>query len=124
MLLDTTVLIDALRGQPATLARIRRAGPPFLTSAICIEEVLAWARPGEEERVAQLVDSLEHVSVGSYEARVAASWRRSYRRQGITLKQSDCLIAACAAVTGVSLATANIKDFPMPELHVEHWPSE
>ncbi|MGI8661441.1 MAG: hypothetical protein ACR2LH_10515 [Thermoleophilaceae bacterium] len=42
----------------------------------------------------------------------------------MTLKQADCLIAAAAALNGLSLATANVKDFPMPELRVAYWPSQ
>jgi hypothetical protein len=33
------------------------------------------------------------------------------------------LIAAAAAGVGASLATANVADFPMSEVAVEHWPS-
>jgi hypothetical protein len=39
------------------------------------------------------------------------------------LHQADCLIAAAAVGVGASLATANVADFPMPELTVEDWPS-
>jgi predicted nucleic acid-binding protein len=58
------------------------------------------------------------------EALLAARWRREFARDGVTLQLSDCLIAACAVTRGVPLATANVKDFPMTELTVEHWPSE
>jgi hypothetical protein len=33
------------------------------------------------------------------------------------------LIAAAAIGVGASLATANVTDFPMSEVAVEHWPS-
>ncbi len=122
-LLDTTVLIDALRRHPPTLARLQAAGVAFLVSAISVEEVLAAMRRGEEERTHDLIAGLEVVPVGLEEAFVAGRWRREFRDRGITLGDSDCLIAACAATNGAILATANVKDFPMPELHVEHWPS-
>jgi len=44
------------------------------------------------------------------------------RARGVTLAQADCLIAAAAVGVGARLATGNRKDFPMPELSVEHWP--
>ncbi|GAC1414088.1 MAG: hypothetical protein NVSMB57_09650 [Actinomycetota bacterium] len=42
--------------------------------------------------------------------------------RGITLAQADCLIAATALNAGASLATGNPKDFPMPDVRVDHWP--
>lgn len=41
----------------------------------------------------------------------------------MTLHQADCLIAAAAVGISARLATANIDDFPMSEVTVEHWPS-
>ena len=123
MLLDTTILVDALRLRPAVIARLRQATGSFLASAISVDELLFGLRPGEEERTRLLIDGLEVVPVGLPEARLAARWRREHRARGVTLGKSDCLIAACAATHGASLATANVKDFPMGEIHVEHWPS-
>jgi predicted nucleic acid-binding protein len=40
----------------------------------------------------------------------------------VTLYQADCLDAAAAMVNDAILATGNPKDFPMPELKIEHWP--
>jgi predicted nucleic acid-binding protein len=64
------------------------------------------------------------VPIGEPEARLAAAWRRSFAADGFTLQRWDLLIAACAVTRGVALATANVRHFPMPELTVEHWPSE
>jgi hypothetical protein len=41
----------------------------------------------------------------------------------MTLHQADCLIAAAALGVGASIATANIDDFPMEEIIVDHWPA-
>lgn len=123
MLLDTTILIDALRSNAAVATRLRRHGGPFFVSALSVDEVLFGIRPGEEGRTHQLVDGLEVLPVGLGEARLAAGWRRSFRAVGVTLAPVDCLIAATAVRAGMPFATANVKDFPMPELHAEHWPS-
>jgi predicted nucleic acid-binding protein len=40
----------------------------------------------------------------------------------VTLAQADCLVAAAAAAVGARVATGNPKDFPMPDVEVEHWP--
>ncbi len=92
VLLDTTVLIDLLRGRPAALRRLRtlrEVGDP-------LDAEEGW-RAGE--------------------------WRRTFATRGLTLAQADCLIAAAALALGGRLATGNPKDFPMPELTVEHWPA-
>jgi len=39
------------------------------------------------------------------------------------LHQADCLIAAAAAGVNAALATANVDDFPMTEINVQHWPT-
>jgi predicted nucleic acid-binding protein len=41
----------------------------------------------------------------------------------VTLHQADRLIAAAALGAGASIATANINDFPMGEIKVDHWPA-
>lgn len=49
LVLDTTVLIDALRGRPAA-DRIRdllKANVPLLTTAINVEEIVRGLRPKE-----------------------------------------------------------------------------
>lgn len=122
-LLDATVLIDVLRGVESVRERLRARGGVFLTSAIVVDQILYGLRPGEERATQALVEGLDVVAVGHREATIAARWRREHAREGVTLHQADCLIAACALTSGATLATANVKDFPMPELTVEHWPS-
>jgi hypothetical protein len=69
LLLDSAVLIDALRGRPA-------------------EEVWRGLRPSEHGLVRRLFGGLRVAPLG----------------------------------VGAGLATANVDDFPMPSLAVEHWP--
>jgi predicted nucleic acid-binding protein len=49
-------------------------------------------------------------------------WRSEFASRGVTLGQTDCLIAAAARGVGARLATGNQRDFPMAEIEVEHWP--
>jgi len=124
VLLDSTVLIDALRGRPAVerLRRLRDDGVALLTTPINVEEIVRGLRAGEAAVATSLFAGLRVLPVRRQEGDRAGSWRRDYAGRGVTLHQADCLIAACAVSVGARLATANTKDFPMSELVVDHWP--
>jgi predicted nucleic acid-binding protein len=125
LLLDTTVLIDVLRGRQAVsrLRDLRAAGDRPCTCAINVEEIYRGIRSqDEEEPVERLFSGLWVVPLGEREGRMAGVWRREFAQRGVTLAQADCLIAAAAVTAGYRLATGNPADFPMTELQVEHWP--
>ena len=124
LLLDTTVLIDALRGRPAAarVAGLRRMGTEPWACAISVEEIWRGLRSGEELSARRLFNGLRLAPLGAAEGMRAGSWRRSYAMRGVTLHQADCLVAAAAAGVGAALATANVDDFPMSEVDIQHWP--
>lgn len=121
--LDSTVLIDHLRGRPATvrIAALRAAGDVAGTTAVNIEEIVRGLRPSETEAARSLFSGLLILRIGRRVGWQAGQWRREFAGRGITLWQADCLIAATAFLHGATLATGNPKDFPMPGLAVEHW---
>jgi predicted nucleic acid-binding protein len=124
VVLDSTVLIDYLRGRPA-VARVnalQRTGDVPATTALNVEELVRGLRPVEQERADRLLAGLRVLEIGEVEGRLAGSWRRGFAAGGVTLSQADCLIAAAALSAGARLATGNPRDFPMVELSVEHWP--
>lgn len=124
LLLDTTVLIDALRGRSAA-ARLREARgktDPPLICAVNVEELWRGIRPGEAQAVETLVAGMRLAPLGAEEGRRAGAWRREFASRGISLSQADCLIAAAAVGVGARLATGNPRHFPMKTLEVEHWP--
>jgi len=126
VLLDTTVLIDLLRGRPAAIARLRAlkaAGDSVHACAINIEETARGLRPSEHTAARALFAGLRIVPLGEAEGWQAGEWRRVLATRGRTLAQADCLIAAAALAAGARLATGNPKDFPFPELSVEPWPT-
>jgi len=125
LLLDTTVLIDALRGREAAdrLRALRSVSEPPYVCAINIEELWRGARRGEEAAIRRLLRGLRVATLGLEQGERAGEWRRDYAARGITLSQADCLVAASAVTVGARLATGNPNDFPMPDLVVEHWPS-
>jgi predicted nucleic acid-binding protein len=123
LLLDSTVLIDALRGRPAAarVAGLRRLGTEPWVCAISIEEIWRGLRQVEEPIARRLFNGLRVARLGDAEGIRAGTWRREFADRGVTLHQADCLIAAAALGIGAPLATANIDDFPMGEITIDHW---
>ncbi len=125
ILLDTTVLIDLLRGRPGARERlldVRDAGDVAYACAINVEETARGLRQREQPAAAALFAGLRVAPLGTAEGCQAGDWRREFASRGRTLTQADCLIAAAALSVAARLATGNPKDFPMRELDVEHWP--
>jgi hypothetical protein len=125
LLLDTTVLIDSLRGLSAAerLRGLRESEQLPYVCAVNVEEVLRGARAEEEAAIAAFLGGLRIAPLGRAEGELAGGWRRDFAREGITLSQADCLVAAAAVGVGARLATGNPRHFPMSELEVEHWPA-
>jgi predicted nucleic acid-binding protein len=125
LFLDTTVLIDALRGRRAAerLRALRGAGPPPYVCAINVEEVWRGTRRNEEDAVRALLGALRIAPLSAGEGERAGRWRSEFAARGISLSQGDCLVAAAAVSVGARLATGNPTDFPMLEDDLEHWPT-
>ena len=124
VLLDTTVLIDYLRGQPAVdrvNALLARGDTPC-TSAVNVEEITRGLRASEAAAAESLFDGLRVLPIRQPEGQQAGKWRRQFAAQGVTLSQADCLIAAAAHAVDAVLATGNPRHFPMGGLEVKHWP--
>ena len=124
VVLDTTVLIDYLRGRPVVdrVTMLRRRGDVALTTALNVEEVVRGLHPDEEAAAGVLFDGLGIVPLGRSEGRQAGEWRRTFARRGVTLSQADCLIAAAAQAVAAVLVTGNPAHFPMSDVTLEHWP--
>ncbi|HTD09456.1 MAG TPA: PIN domain-containing protein [Solirubrobacteraceae bacterium] len=123
ILLDTTVLVDALRGRSAAerLRGLHQSRQVPWICAVNVEEVMRGIRAHERDPTVRLLRGMHLAPLGREEGIRAGDWRRDFAARGITLSQADCLIAAAAVGVGMPLATGNPKDFPMPELEVEHW---
>ena len=123
-MLDSTVLIDYLRGRPAVgrVVALIDAGDILATTAINVEEIVRGLRPTEEGSATELFAGLEVLAVDAAAAWQAGDWRRGFAMRGVTLWEADCLVAATAKVNGAEFVTGNPGDFPMSELEVIHWP--
>lgn len=121
LVLDTSVVVDLLRGNVADESVLDPAREPVMVSAVTVHEILVGLRDGEKPLAEAVLSSFALAPVGASEAALSAQWRREYRAKGLTLELPDMMIAATAAIRSLPLATANVKDFPMPELLIEPW---
>lgn len=123
-MLDSTVLIDYLRGRPAVarVRALRASGDVPATTAINVEEIVRGLRPAEADAAERLFAGLVVLPVDARAGRLAGAWRRDFATRGVTLWQADCLIAATVSVHAAVLVTGNPKEFPMPDLALDHWP--
>jgi predicted nucleic acid-binding protein len=126
VLLDTTVVVDCLRGRATAMARVRdlhRLGDDPFICAVTVEEVTRGIRSNEDDAFVAFLDGLLVAPLDIPEGRLAGYWKRSLGRRGRTISQSDALIAAAAIGVEARLATGNPKDFArIKGLTVEHWP--
>ena len=122
-LLDTTVLIDYLRGAPGSerLEDVVERGDVACTTAINVEEIARGVRPKGRESATTLIQGLVVIPLGADEGWRAGVWRRKFAAKGKTLSQADCLVAAAALSADAVLVTGNPRDFPMKEITIEHW---
>ena len=116
LLLDTSVLIDHLRGD--SVAREALAGAAVqghrLASSVLVKvEVLAGMRPAEERRTRRLLDTLDWIEVDDDIAERAGLLANRYLPSHPGVDPVDHVIAATAELHDAVLWTRNVKHFPM-----------
>lgn len=116
---DTSVLIDVLRGEPAAVDLLRsliRAGQVH-GSEITRLEVLSGMRESERAGTRALLDILIWHEVDQEIAEMAGELGRTWLPSHRGIDSADLCIAATAIWLDVPLLTRNVKHFPMfPEL--------
>ena len=125
LLLDTSVLFDALRGRRrrrSWLADLVRAGHSLETSALNVAEVYAGMRPEEENPTKEFLGALRTHPITVRAGEKAGRLRNHWSRKGRTLTLADTIVAAIAIEQGCDLVTDNRKDFPMAELKIHELP--
>lgn len=121
--IDTTLVIDHLRGEPAAVARLARlfedGDQPVVNEIVACE---AWTgAPGTgDPALTALLQAVEFVQPGPASAELAGRWRQEARRRGQTLSLGDALIAAAADEDGIVL-TRNERDFALTPVRVESY---
>ena len=113
-IVDSTVLIDASRSLPVALRFLRDAAAagPVASSVLVRTELWVGARPDERARISGLFDQIEWHDVTLLLADLAASLGEPYRRSH-RIETVDLILAATAIEFGGTLATLNVRDFPM-----------
>ncbi len=114
-LVDTSVLIDYLRGhEPAAqlLEQARMSGP-LHASEITRIEILAGMRGGEEKPTGSLLASLAWHAVDAEVAEEAGALGRQWLPSHQGIDSADLAIAATAILNRAELLTLNVRHFPM-----------
>jgi len=121
ILLDSSVIFDHLNGRfgrTQFLDQLVEQGHVLACCPVNFTEVYAGLRPGEEDKTAAFLNSLEYLPVTPEIARQAGLLRRDWQKKGQTLSYTDVTIAAVALSGEVPLITDKRKHFPMPELQL------
>jgi predicted nucleic acid-binding protein len=116
IVVDTSVLIDHLRGDARARDALRAAvlaGERLCASVLTKVEILAGMRAGEETATRRLLDSLDLVDVVDAVAERAGMLASTYLRSHPGVDPVDYLIAATTQHLGADLWTRNLKHFPM-----------
>jgi predicted nucleic acid-binding protein len=119
-LVDTSVAVDHLRGEPAATDLLRQLvdeEETLVASEITRFELVAGARDRELAALEQFFTALSWVPVGDEVARTAGALARRYRAAHGGIDLADYLIAATSLLLEAELLTTNVRHFPMlPEL--------
>jgi predicted nucleic acid-binding protein len=113
VIIDTTVLIDVSKGTSRAAEFFERNVGDLVASEVSRIEVLQGARPYELELLEELFDVVEWIPVFEEVARRAGALGQQWRRSHSGIDVPDLVIAASAQITGATLATLNVKHFPM-----------
>ena len=121
-LIDTTFVIDHLRGDRAARDRMARAaevGDELFVNEVVVAEAWAGAHSGDDPDLEVFLRFLEFIQPGPETARAAGRWRADARSRGWSLSMTDALIAAAAQSLEAVLLTRNLRDFALTPVRVE-----
>ncbi len=113
VLLDTSILIDFLRGRRDAVRLVSSLDEVPLSSEICRVELLQGLRPAEFADAEQLLALIDWVPVLEPIARHAGELGRQWRPSHSGIGTSDLIIAASAELLEANLLTLNVRHFPM-----------
>lgn len=116
IVVDTTVLIDQLRGVAAARAALGaalRSDERVCASVLTKTETIAGRRAGEERAIERLFGQIEWIPVDDAVAERAGELAAAYVRSHPGIEVVDYVIAATVEIVDGTLWTRNRKHFPM-----------
>lgn len=122
LFLDSSFVIDHLRGDPAAMERWQRvfeSGETPFIGEVVVCEVRAGLRAADEPKLQAFLEPIEFVQPGPIHAMTAGRWRAEARARGWTLSLPDALIAAAADSLDAAVLTRNARDFSLTPVRVE-----
>ena len=108
--LDSSVIIDMLAGIPEVVEAVEERGQPYLTSALCVFEVIdGTVGSGKTDVVGvrQQFGGVRALDLNEQIALEAARMQDSLLNEGKRMTARDLLIAATARSTGDELVVAD-----------------
>jgi predicted nucleic acid-binding protein len=122
LMLDSTFVIDLMRGDPAARRRLGKiyedGDEPYLNDVVLCE-VRTGLLPKDVEHFEQTVRYLAFVQPGAEVATRAGEWRADARRLGRALSLGDALIASAAQSLKAAVLTRNVSDFRLTPVRIE-----
>ncbi|MCJ7472970.1 MAG: type II toxin-antitoxin system VapC family toxin [Actinobacteria bacterium] len=121
-LLDTTIIIDHLRGDKKVNSYLEKIGQRGDIAGCCcinIAEIYSGMLEKEAEKTDRFINSLYYYEVTREISKVAGKLRQKYQKKGKTLATTDIIIGAAALIYDLILVTKNIKHYPFPELEMK-----
>jgi predicted nucleic acid-binding protein len=118
VLLDTDVIIEALRGRrpvAEAILDLEARGIRTYACAVSWAEIHAGLRPGEEALTQAFLEQRAEVLIDADTGRRAGQYLARYARSH-GLELADALVAAAASTAGLSLWTQNRRHYPMADL--------
>ncbi len=134
VLLDTSIYITALRAGDDAVLKLRRftPGAPLWLSSVVLEELYAGVKPRDSRIVERLERDFDKAGrmlvpnlsdwthTGKLLARLAAKY--GYEQIGQARLTNDALVAMSAARRGMTIITANERDFGrLAQFHPFQW---
>lgn len=112
ILVDTTVVVDILRGHPGVQDWLDGQSAVLAAAEVTRVEILQGVRSGERSAVRDALDTLRWFALDTAVAVRAGDFGRRYRSSH-RLGLGDLVVAATADVHGLRLATSGVRHFPM-----------
>lgn len=113
VLLDTTILIDVLRGKLEAIEFLSTLTAPPISSEVCRVELLQGLQQHEFRAAHTLINLIEWYPVVEPITTLAGEFGRRWCASHSGIGIADLVIAATAQLTQARLATLNVRHFPM-----------